>query len=158
MKAYSFKFQIHLYSDQSQIYVSYVDVSPKILSCLSDASMNTSTWLSTRNFKLKIFKSELYPTLPYLSPSTRPTLAILLLIHVWKPNKSYHCPISCSSAKPGSHPCIPLSLIVKNHCVVSVLPLKYHWLAPSFSTPTSSCWSRPLLHITQSSVSFYYWL
>lgn len=82
MKAYSFKFQIHLYSDQSQIYVSYVNVSPKILSCLSDASMNTSTWLSTSNFKLKIFKSELYPTLPYLSPSTRPTLAILLLIHL----------------------------------------------------------------------------
>ena len=57
MRAYRFKFQI--YTDHSQIYVSDVNFSPKLLTCLP---MSISTQIFNNNFKLKMSKTDLPPT------------------------------------------------------------------------------------------------
>lgn len=63
-----------------------MDYSPKVLTYLSRASVNILIWISNSNFKPKMFKSEvIFSASPF--SSTRPTVAILLLIHVQKPNR-----------------------------------------------------------------------
>lgn len=152
MKAYSFTFQI--YADHSQIYISDMNFSPKMLTCLPSASLNISTQISNSNFKLKVSKTELFIPhglpLPHqaqpgnlashLCLQTKQTVLLSNLAVQWKPQESSLSPLLLS--------------YVNNHEVVSVLPLFIPWLSPSFSIPTSPPLYRPLLCVTESSDLF----
>lgn len=155
MKAYSFKFQI--YADHSQIYISNMNFSPKILTGVLSTTVNISTQISNSNFKLKLQNRIIYmPLSPPSSPgpawqscfsfmsanqanSTSPQSVAVQ----WKTRESYLSPLLLSCTQSWS-------LI----SVASFYPLTFPIiLYPNVITPVQT-----IIMCYMEFWSFYYWL